>query len=187
MYPVFRLIWQFWLHRNAPSLPVTGTHVSHHLCLPWDLDLWMELNNGRTLTLYDMGRMPMARRIGLIAALRRRKWGLTMAGAHVRYRRRVRIWDRIEMRTGCVGWDDRFAYIAQSMWVRGECTSHILYRSAVTGKDGIVPPAAVMAEIGAEGPPPPLPDWVAAWIEADARRPWPPDDTVPQGHVPPAP
>ena len=81
---------------------MTGTHVSHHYCLPWDIDLWRELNNGRTLTLYDLGRIPLAGRVGLIKVLRRERWGLTMAGASVRYRRRIRVFDRIEMRSRLV-------------------------------------------------------------------------------------
>jgi len=137
MYPFLRLPFQFWLHRKSPALGLFDTHVSHHICWPWDLDPWMELNNGRTLTLYDMGRLPLAMRVGLIGALRKNRWGLTMAGASVRYRRRVRAFERVEMRSRAVGWDDRFLYLEQSMWKRsGECANHILYRSAVTSADG---------------------------------------------------
>lgn len=175
MYPFVRMIWQLFRIRRAPRLPVTGTHVSHHLCLPWDLDLWMELNNGRTLTLYDLGRIPLAVRTGLAGVLRRHRWGLTMAGASVRYRRRIRAFETIEMRSRLVCWDDRFLYVEQSMWKRdGSCANHILYRAAVTGKDGIVPPERLARELGAGSAPPPMPPWVRAWIEADATRPWPP-------------
>ncbi|MET4101349.1 acyl-CoA thioesterase FadM [Roseovarius sp. MBR-78] len=176
MYPVIRMLWQLWQHRNSPPLPVTGTHVSQHYCLPWDIDLWRELNNGRTLTLYDLGRIPLAGRVGLIAVLRRKRWGLTMAGASVRYRRRIRVFERVEMRSRLVGWDARFLYIEQSMWSRdGQCANHILYRSAVTGRGGIVPPGDVLAALGqADLAAPPLPGWVRAWIEADDARPWPP-------------
>jgi acyl-CoA thioesterase FadM len=176
MYPVIRLAWQLWRHRNDPPLPLTGTHVSHHLCLPWDIDLWRELNNGRTLTLYDLGRIPLAGRVGLIGVLRRQRWGLAIAGASVRYRRRVRMFDRVEMRSRLVTWDARFMYLEQSMWRRdGECASHILYRAAVTGKDGIVPPDRVLEALGRSGhAAPPAPEWVEAWARADAARPWPP-------------
>ncbi|WP_306151419.1 acyl-CoA thioesterase [Roseovarius sp. MMSF_3281] len=175
MYPVIRLIWQMFKHRKDAPLGVTDTHVSRHMCLPWDIDLWMELNNGRTLTLFDMGRIPLAQRVGLIAALKRRKWGLTVAGVSVRYRRRIRMFETVEMQSRAVWWDDRFVYIEQSMWkASGECANHILLRTAVTGKSGIVPPNEVMAEVGQNLTRPDAPEWVNAWIDADTKRPWPP-------------
>jgi len=174
MYPFLRLAKEFYVHRNAPPLPLTGVHVSRHICWPWDLDLWMELNNGRTLTLLDLGRLPLARRVGLIGTLKANGWGLTMAGVSVRYRRRVRMFDRFEIRSRCVGWDDRFIYIEQGMWRCGDCANHALYRSAVTDRNGIVAPARVMEAMGRADASPPLPRWVAAWIAAEAERPWPP-------------
>lgn len=176
MYPFFRLAWQFFVHRNAPKLSVLDTHVSHHYCLPWDIDVWAELNNGRTLTLYDMGRLPLARRAGLIKVLRDNRWGLTMAGCSVRYRRRVRMFDKIEMRSRAVCWDDKFIYLEQSMWKQGDCTSHILYRSAVTDRNGIVPTAKIITALDPDLQSPAIPDWIKNWIAADATRPWPPED-----------
>ena len=174
MYPFFRMAKELFIHRNAPKLAPTGTHVSHHRVLPWDLDPWNELNNGRTLTLYDLGRLPLARRTGLDRVLAEKRWGLTVAGSSVRYRRRVQAFARIEMRSRCVGWDDRFVYMEQSMWRGDDCSSHVLIRSAIVGKAGIVNPAEMAAAMGHQGPSPGLPDWVQAWIAADARRPWPP-------------
>lgn len=179
MYPFLRLPWQMWRHRNDAPLGPLDEHVSLHVCWPWDLDFWMELNNGRTLTLYDLGRVPMSNRMGLTRVLARERWGMTVAGSTVRYRRRVRAFDRITMRSRGVGWDGRFIYVEQSMWVRGECASHALLRMAVTGlsrsgRAGIVPPAEVMAALGAGVESPVLPDWVQAWIAAEAERPWPP-------------
>jgi acyl-CoA thioesterase FadM len=169
------MFWQLYQHRKSPPLALTETHVSYHYCLPWDIDLWMELNNGRTLTLYDLGRIPFARRAGLVKVLRRRGWGLTMAGASVRYRRRIRSFEKIEMRSRVVCWDDRFLYIEQSMWkMNGECANHILYRAAVTGTQGIVPPPAVREEMGQRRDSPAMPEWVGNWVVAEAQRPWPP-------------
>lgn len=175
MYPFVRMALELWLVRNAPLQPVTATHVSTHHCLPWDLDPWKELNNGRTLTLYDLGRLPLGQLTGLHKVLKANRWGLTVAGNSTRYRRRVRLFDRITMASRCIGWDHRFIYMEQSMWVRGECTSHVLIRSAVTSAQGIVAPAQVMQALGQPDDSPALPDWVLAWIAADATRPWPPE------------
>ncbi|SDY29030.1 Acyl-CoA thioesterase FadM [Jannaschia faecimaris] len=187
MYPFIRLAWQLWRTRVAPPMGLTDLHVSHHHCLPWDLDGFLELNNGRTLTFYDIGRFTAGQRMGLSGALRRRRWGLAVAGASVRYRRRVTAFQKIEMRTRCVGWDHKFVYIVQSMWVKGTCTSQALLRTAVTSRAGTVEPVEVAREIGYDGPSPALPDWVAGWIATEGTRPWPPQDAVdvPEGHVPP--
>lgn len=174
MYPFVRMFKELWKSRHQPPLDLTGTHVSHHRCWPWDLDLWAELNNGRTLTLYDLGRIPLAVRTGLAGVLRARRWGITVAGSSVRYRRRVRLFDRVEMRSRCIGWDDRFLYMEQSMWRGDDCTSHMLLRSAVTSEQGIVPPREVLKAMGREAASPALPGWVEHWIAAEAERPWPP-------------
>ncbi len=175
MYPVFRLFWQLRRHRKDPALPLLGTHESEHLCWPWDLDVFGELNNGRTLTLYDLGRIPWFRRIGLEPVLRRERWQVAVVGASVRWRRRVHGFERLRMRTRALGWDERFFYTEQSIWkTNGECASHVLIRSAVSDKGGIVPSARVLAAMGHAEPSPALPLWVREWVQAEGHRPWPP-------------
>lgn len=175
MYPWLRMIKEVVKYRKAPPLHPFETHVSHHICWPWDIDPWMELNNGRTLTLYDLGRIPMAFRTGLHKIARAKGWGLAVAGASVRYRKRVRAFDRVEMRSRLLGWDHRFVYMQQSMWMGEDCTSQVLLRSAITqGKRGIVAPSEMALALGLPPESPELPEWVTAWIEADAKRPWPP-------------
>lgn len=174
MYPIFRLGLEILRNRRAAALPIDGVHVSHHTCLPLDIDPWIELNNGRTLTLYDLGRIPLSMRTGLRAAVKANGWGLTVAGVMMRYRRRVRMFDRIEMRSACIGHDGRFLYMNQAMFRHGEALSNGLYRIAVAGPSGIVPTDRVTAAWGHPDWRPPLPDWAAAWSTAEAMRPWPP-------------
>lgn len=173
MYIFLRMRIDRWVHRNAPAIAFDGLHASHHICQPQDIDAWAELNNGRTLTLYDMGRIAHLRRSGLGAVLRREGWSMAVVGSSVRYRRRVRVCDRLAMLTRLVGQDDKFLYYEQSMWNRGACTSHVLIRKAVTDAAGLVRMDRVRAAAGWPAPAA-LPGWVAAWAAADAERPWPP-------------
>jgi acyl-CoA thioesterase FadM len=178
MYPYLRMFKEMWMFRRAPKLGVLDPHVSYHRIWPQDLDPWRELNNGRTLTLFDLGRIPMARRMGIDRALAQNGWGMTVAGNSTRYRRRVTLFARLRQVSRVIGWDDRFIYIEQSFWRRAaqgeECTAQMLLRSAITSQAGIVPPVKMLAALGSDGASPPLPDWVKAWSAADALRPWPP-------------
>lgn len=133
-----------------------------------------ELNNGRTLTLFDLGRLPLFRRTGMWRATRQKRWALTMAGTSVRYRRRVRAFDRLTMVSGFSGRDSRFFYITQSFWRDGEATTSALYRAAVTSPDGIVPPQTVLDAMMQPDWNPALPRWITDWTVAEAERPWPP-------------
>lgn len=180
MYPFLRLFWQSYLARRAPRIGLFDTQVTTHLCMPWDLDMWMELNNGRTLTIYDLGRIPLAYRTGLIDTLKRERWGLTVAGSVVRYRRRVRMFDKVEIHSRLLGWDDKFTYIDQSMWKsNGDCASHAIYRTALTDANGIVSTERSAKALGMPAQSPPLPEFVLKWIETESIRPWPPETQNP--------
>lgn len=183
MYPFIRLAWQMWKHRKDAPLGLLDTHESRLRCWPWDIDFWMELNNGRTLTLYDLGRMPMASRMGLTRVLMDKKWAMAIVGGSIRYRRRVFMFEKLVMKSRAVAWDDKFFYTEQSLWkANGECASHVLLRSAVTDKAGIVPPVRVLDAMGAAAQSPVPPAWISAWIAAEDHRPWPPmQDAPPQG------
>ncbi|WP_134679596.1 acyl-CoA thioesterase [Paracoccus ravus] len=174
MYPILRFASEMLKYRRAPRIGLLEAHVSTHRCWPWDLDPWIELNNGRTLTLYDLGRLPMASRTGIIGTMRSQGWGITVAGNSVRYRRRVKAFDRFTMVSRTIGWDARFLYMEQSIWRKGECCNHMLLRAAITSGKGIVPPAELLAAAGQDTQSPDLPGWVSAWIAADGQRPWPP-------------
>jgi len=175
LYPLLRFGKEVFVHRQAASLRPTEVHVSHHLCWPIDVDPWMELNNGRTLTLYDLGRMPLIRRLGLMKVMRAQGWGMAVAGASIRYRRRVTMFQRLEMRSTLLGWDARFLYFQQTMWKGSEAASSILVRSAMTDENGILAPVKAANLLGWAEVSPPLPGYVTEWIKAEAHRVWPPE------------
>jgi acyl-CoA thioesterase FadM len=175
MYPIARLAKEMIKFRNAPKLGIDEIHVSTHMCWPVDIDIFGELNNGRTLTIYDLGRLIMGKRMGLLDCLRENNWGMTMAGASVRYRRRVRVFQKFTVKTSAIGRDDRFLYLLQTMWRKEEATSSVLYRTAITDKNGIVPTQQVAQALGFPDWNPDMPEWVLNWIKAEASRQWPPE------------
>lgn len=175
MYPFVRLAKNIIVAKFQPSISVDDVHVSHHICWPWDLDMFGEMNNGITLSVYDLGRVPFSERFGLTKTLRREKWGMAVAGISIRYRRRIHMFYRFELHTKILGYDERFIYSQQTMWRKGEATSSALVRSAVTEKNGIVAPEKLKAAMGLTDWNPKLPAWVEDWIAAEGNRIWPPE------------
>lgn len=179
MYPFVRIFAQCLRYRHQALSP-WDTHVSHHRVLPWDLDMMNELNNGLTLTFYDMGRIPFSLRTGMWDAFKRNGLSFTIAGSALRYRKRITLGQRLEQRTRIAGWDARFLYFDQSLWTDPEtCAGQGVFRSAVVRNRKMV---GIEAEVlplldGGAAPSarPVLPEWIAQWAAAENARPWPPE------------
>jgi acyl-CoA thioesterase FadM len=175
MYPYIRSAAAIFYARSMPPMEAYGTHVSHHRAWPWDTDMFGELNNGRILTVFELGRWQLAVRLGMIGLFTKGKVSLAVAGVSVRYRKRVPVFQRYRMQTQMLGYDDRFFYVEQSMWQGDTCMNQMLLRFATRDKDGTVLPKDFLVTAGLPSDQPGLPDWVTAWIEADKTRPWPPE------------
>lgn len=174
MYPLRRQGLAILRARRMPDLAPGETHIDHMRAMPWDIDPFGDLNNGRIITLSDVGRVALAVRSGLIATMRRRHWGLAMAGSTPQYRRRITMFEPLELHSTLVGLDHKFFYIEHSFYVRGEAAANIMCRTVITSKRRLVPPSEVAREMGREDWRPALPAWVRDWAAADDARPWPP-------------
>ena len=181
MYPWFRFAREMIRARRMPALQPGETHVTPLYCMPQDIDIQMEMNNGRIITLFDLGRVPMFQRMGVLGSMAKAGWYGTIAGSSIRYRRRITLFQKLEIRSRAVGVDGRFFYIEQGIFRGEECCAHALIRAAITTGKGIVPTDEVLDKIGMTATIPVLPDWARTWDRAETSRPWPPmqDDVVP--------
>jgi len=174
MYPVTRFITTLLKAPRSNSRDHNTISEITFRCRPWDLDMFFEMNNGRVLTLYDLGRFDLVLRIGLDKILRKNRWGLVVAGTTVRYRRRIRLFDKVSLRTKVAGIDERWVYIEQSMWVNGQPCNSALLRTGVTSKGKAIETSVLLAELGVDGSDIKVGAWEQAWIDSEAQRPWPP-------------
>lgn len=175
MYPFVRFAWVLAAARRRPSIGPDEVAELRLTAWPWDCDPFIELNNGRTVTLFDLGRFDHGVRIGFMKILRREGWGLTVAGSSLHYRKRIRPFQRFTLRTQLIARDARWFYFVQTTW-RGEtpCSQGLLRTGVLDPNRGVVPTDEVAAALGYPEWRPPLPDWARAWADAEAARPWPP-------------
>ena len=174
MYPIIRFITTCIHAFLSDRITINDVAETDFRIRPWDIDMFLEVNNGRVLTLYDLGRFDLSIRMGLAKALKENKWGLVVAGSTVRYRRRIRMFEKVTIYTRVVGYEDRWIYIQQSMWVKGEPASSILLRTGITSRGKVIPASDVLDALNITHWQPKLPGWVKEWIHSEQSRAWPP-------------
>jgi len=179
MYPYFRLLRVFVAARLGATLELGEVGRLRFRVWPPDIDVYPEMNNGRQLTVMDMGRIDLAIRSGLFRLVRRSGWAFAAGGASVRYRRRLRPLHSFVLATDLVGYDERWFYFVQEIQRRELVHTSALVRIGVTSTTGLVPVPRVLEALDAGQWRPELPEWVQRWIEAEDHRV--------MGSIPPAP
>lgn len=172
MYPYLRLFKILAQAKFGSSLNIDEESVLKMRVFQGDIDIYPELNNGRHLTLMDIGRLDLAQRTGLLRTVHEQKWGFAVAGASVRYRYRLRAFKRFRLHTQIIAADDRWFYFHQSTIRKGNIHSSALVRAGITNRQGLVPVTKVLEAWGYPDWDPRMPDWVKAWSEAEELRPW---------------
>jgi acyl-CoA thioesterase FadM len=81
--------------------------------LPNDLDVYGHMNNGRYLTIMDLGRIDLLLRSEIGQYALKRKWNPIIASSMMRYRRSLKVFQSYQLKTRIVAWDDKWFYIEQ--------------------------------------------------------------------------
>ena len=135
---------------------------------PNDLDGNLHLNNGRYLTLMDLGRFDLIVRNGMLRTLFAKGWMPVLAAATIRFRRSLDPFQRFRLRTRVLGWDARNVIMEQIFeTLEGEIAARALVRGVFRRKGGTVPTAEIAAAAGWPAESPVLPERVTAWLAAE--------------------
>lgn len=116
----FRLIWTLLTARRKPQLfaPTDAVTQSFRV-LPFDLDISRHMNNGRYLTIMDLGRLEFMFRSRLWEIVRRDRLTPMVAAIAIRYRRELRPFQAYTLATQIVGWRDTTVVFEQKFIIRG--------------------------------------------------------------------
>jgi acyl-CoA thioesterase FadM len=173
MYPYLRLLTTLWKARRQPALDIDDVSRVAFRAGPGDIDVFGELNNARQLVFFELGRWDYSQRVGFIPIMRKKRWGLVVGGASIRYRRRVPFMQRFTVTTRMLCHDQRWFYFLQEIHRDDQVCSSGLLKAGVTSRDGLVPAGEVAAAMGQPDWGNQIPPWVQAWIDAEGQRPWP--------------
>lgn len=170
-----RLLWLILTSWTRPSIRAEDEVASLRFrVMPGDLDLSMHMNNGRYLTVMDLGRLDYLIRTGLWRAVRKHRWTPIASAIVIRYRRELRPFDRYRLETRLVCWAEASVVMEQIFVLldgpyKGQVAARAMFKGGIYSRAerSFVDIGRLMAEIGVNATSPPIPPEVEAFLKAD--------------------
>ena len=157
------LIWGFL----GPRIDPLGRSIVSFRVWPNDLDINIHMNNGRYLTLMDLGRLDLVLRSGFWRILWKRRWSAVLGSVTMRYRRPLKPFQRYDLITRVLGWDEKWLFVEQQFVVDGHAHAVGYAKAIFTEGARALPMTEMLAAIGYAYPSPPLPDGIHSWLDAE--------------------
>jgi len=163
-----RLARVWLMARRRSPLGLRDVSVIRLRAWPHDLDFWGHVNGGRFLTMSDLGRFDLFVRAGFFRVARREGWVLPIGAAAVRFRRPLRLFQRVEMHTRVLGWDDRWGYLRTEFFRGDKVIATVVVRGLAQNRArASVSMNTVFARLGWDEEPMPVPAATRAWVDAE--------------------
>ena len=138
--------------------------------LPNDCDLNLHMNNGRYLSFMDLGRVHLIGQLGLLPIIFRNRWQPVLAAAEINFIRSLTPFQKFDLVTRVVTWDEKYVYMEQLFEARGELCAHAFVKGLFLGRGGRVGNAKVLAQLGHTDAPPAMPDELRIWAELGSAK-----------------
>ena len=167
---LFRLLKTILLYLLRPTRRgILDESVVRFRVWPNDLDTNLHMNNGRYLTLMDLGRLDLLLHNGAMSHVLRNKWYPVLAGTQLRFRRPLNLFQKFEIRTRIVSWDFKWVYLEQKILRNGDLALQAYLKGVFVGPKGSVPITQLLELMGIGEPPPPMSAGLAGWMEAEEK------------------
>lgn len=156
----------------APRLgPLDEARLSFRVT-PIDCDLYGHMNNGRYLTVMDLGRWNHVQRTGLLRVFRKNSWWPVLGAAQIEYRRELRLLQRYDLVTRLAAWDGKWFWFEQRFENGGHLHARAVVRGVLRHEGRSLPVSELMGALGVDNASPPVPG-----LPLDARSPKNVDET----------
>jgi acyl-CoA thioesterase FadM len=158
--------------RRTGRLAPTGISRIRLTTLPTDIDLLRHMNNGRYLSLFDLGRWDLLVRTGLWDVMKDNGWYAVVSSETVTFRKSLNLWQRFEVESRMIGHDDKAVYLEHRAVVGGEIYARAIIRARMMKRSGgTLPHDELFAAVGRPEGVPDVDEWVHEWAAASALPP----------------
>ena len=164
MYVFIRLFYTLIVASLRPRISFFDNTVTTLRVWPNDLDINLHVNNGRYLTLMDIGRFDLCWRAGLLQAALKRGWLPVLGTAQITFKKSLKPFQRFELHTKMFWWDEKWFYIEQTFYSGGELYARALVKGVFRSKGRNVPIKVIAEAMGVDltfqGKPKVIADWI---------------------------
>lgn len=164
---IFRLLRVLIRGLIGPRIDPLGRSILSFRVCPHDLDINIHMNNGRYLSIMDLGRLDLILRSGFGRTMLKRRWRAVLGSITIRYRRALTPFQRYDLVTRILGWDEKWVFIEQQFVVDGQACAIGYSKAIIIDGDRALPMTEMLAAIGYGFPSPPLPDGIRSWLDAE--------------------
>ncbi|MFE5408943.1 acyl-CoA thioesterase [Microbacterium sp. NPDC056569] len=134
-----------------------------------DIDLLRHMNNGRYLSLFDLGRWDLLVRTGLWDVMKAYGWYAVVSSETVTFRKSLNLWQKFDVESRMIGHDDRAVYLEHRAVVGGEVYARAIIRARMMKRSGgTLSHDELFAAIGRPEGVPEVDAWVHDWAAASA-------------------
>ncbi len=134
---------------------------------PNDLDTNAHMNNGRYLTLMDLGRFDLMTQCGLVRTVLKRKWFPVAGGVMVRFDRPLHAFEKITLNSSIIGWDQKWLYFHHDIMTGTTRAARAIARGLFRTQGRSVPTTEILDAINYDGSQLSPPESVRLWMQAD--------------------
>lgn len=164
---IVRLIWMWLTATFGSKRDMDGENHIHFRCMPWDLDLNMHMTNSRYHSFMDLSRVDFMIRGGAWKRLRAAGLGPVLGSSTIRFRRPIAPFQKFDVTTRLLTWDERWIYLEQRILAGGDVASIAVMKVTFVGRQGRVSTDKLIAIMGYTGPKREAPEHVARKIALD--------------------
>jgi acyl-CoA thioesterase FadM len=158
--------------RRGKTLDPTAVGSVKVRTLPTDLDILRHMNNGRYLSLFDLGRWDQLIRSGMFDAMKEHGWYAVVSSETITFRKSLQLWQRFEVQSRFIGHDDKALFMEHRAVVKGEIYARAIVRARMLRRTGgTVSNEELFAAVGKPEGVPEIDSWVHDWAAASALPP----------------
>jgi acyl-CoA thioesterase FadM len=147
-------------------LGLLETSVIEGRVWPTDLDNNIHMNNGRYLTIMDLGRFDWILSCGFLGLCLKNHWFPIVGALKITYLKPLKPFQKFQLKTRVLGWDAKWIYVEQIFEADGVLCAKSVLQGLFHGKQTKVTTSEWLKAAGYAKKSPRLPQDVQSWLRS---------------------